>query len=62
MTSRELSALEHIERNGNLLFWDGSAMEAQRMYDKLLREKRIERNQWSGRWAVTAAGKTGESR
>lgn len=49
---RELSALAHIERNGNLLFWGGSAYEAERMFRVLAESQRIERNAWTGEWRV----------
>lgn len=52
MTSRELEALEHIERNGSLLWMPCSGWEAQQLFKKLEREGRIERNPWSGDWHV----------
>lgn len=51
--ARELDALAHIERNGNLLWWDGSAEEAQQMFRELERSGRISRHPWSGEWRVT---------
>jgi len=53
VTALEQDALEHIARNGNLLFWRGESWQAKVMFEKLEREGRIERNKWSGRWMLT---------
>lgn len=51
--ARELDALAHIERNGNLLWWDGSTHEAAAMFRKLERDGKIARHSWTGDWRVT---------
>jgi hypothetical protein len=57
VTAREHDALEHIARNGNLLFWRGAGYEAQQIFEKLERDGRIVRNRWSGRWVLTPNAK-----
>lgn len=49
---RKYDALAHIKRNGSLMWWDGSADEAARMFRELESEGRIKRNVWSGNWQV----------
>lgn len=36
MTGRELQTLEHIRRNGNLVYMDGTGLEAERHFKFLL--------------------------
>lgn len=57
MTGTELMALEHIDRNGNLVWASISWHEAGRLFDTLKRRGMIERNMWSGRWVPTDEGR-----
>jgi hypothetical protein len=52
LTATELDALEHIKRNGNLLWWEGSGREAEKMFCKLKDAGYIVHNIWSDKWQV----------
>lgn len=63
MTSRELQALEHIDRNGNLLWMDCNPyIDAGRLFGSLINNGLIEKNKWSGKWMVTPDGRRELSR
>jgi hypothetical protein len=57
MTGKELQALEHIDRNGNLMWMGVTGMQAERLFNTLIQDELIERNSWTGRWQVTKEGK-----
>jgi hypothetical protein len=57
MTSKELQALENIDRNGNLLWMGVSGLQAEQLFYTLKQNGLIKRNSWSGRWQVTKEGK-----
>ncbi len=50
------SALAHIERNGDLLFWPGHGFRAAEEFRKMKRAGQIAYNPWSGKFQLTDAG------
>jgi hypothetical protein len=56
MNTRPLSleeALDHIRRNGDLLFAPCTDRDAKLLFDQMHRENLIQRNPWSGRLELT---------
>lgn len=57
MIGSELTALEYIGRNGNLVGAVASGYEAVELFDSLKDQGLIERNVWSSRWMLTDKGR-----
>lgn len=55
---KEQEALDHIGRNGSLLWMECSAHEAQQLFNSLQSKGLIERNVWSGEWTVKKHGQS----
>ncbi len=55
--SEYIKALQHIQRNGSLLWVGCSSHEAEQLFNRMEREGHIERNVWSETLALTEAGK-----
>ena len=56
MNSKQLQALEHIERNGNLLYLQESGDHAAKMFRELQSGGMIRQNDITGEWKTTVVG------
>ena len=51
-------ALDHINRNGSLLWMRSvSNLEARALFEEMIGDGLIARNEWSGNWTLTAKGR-----
>lgn len=57
-----LEALDHVKRNGSLVWFDGPLVEVQTLWREMQSHGYVQRNQWSGDWQLTEAGRAGRLR